>query len=130
MATAQYETRSRTVEETVVVLTLTEDEADELREIVGNADGSLALERVYRALASPAAPEADAEASTDTYEYDGVTYDLSARYRDCEGDEWTFTGQRNIVGHPCVTMYEGSDNTADTIVSIARGYGPLTEVTP
>ncbi|CAM5405178.1 hypothetical protein SMICM304S_03452 [Streptomyces microflavus] len=40
MASAQYETRTETVEKTVVVLTLTEGEADALRDIVGASDGT------------------------------------------------------------------------------------------
>lgn len=128
MATAQYETRTRTVEETVVVLTLTEDEADELRKVVGAADGTRTMVCILRAIGAPGVP--NPETSADTYQYNGMTYDLTERYRDCEGDEWSFTGRRSAEGVPHVTMYEGSDNTADTIVSIARGYGPLTKVTP
>lgn len=130
MASAQYETRTRTVEETLVVLTLTEEEADELRTVVGDADGSLVLGRVYRALTSPASPEPAAAEGGDTFDYNGVTYNLSAAYRDREDDEWTFTGRRNEHDVPYVTMYAGSDNTADNLVSIARNYGPLTKVTP
>ncbi|WP_326812128.1 phiSA1p31-related protein [Streptomyces scopuliridis] len=126
MASAQYETRTRTVEEKIVVLTLTEDEARALWEVVGEADGTPTMTRIYRALGSPGDSTATPD---DTYEYDGVSYNLYATYRDREGDEWTFTGRRNENGVPYVTMYPGSDNTFDTIGSVVRLYAPLTKVT-
>lgn len=121
MATAQHETRTRTVEERFVVLTLTEDEAGTLRSILGGYSGPNAI-GIYRALAVPAAPKA--ETSADTFEHLGITYDLSAAYRDREGDEWTFTGRRNEYGVPYVTMYPGRGSTADTLISVVRGYAP------
>ncbi|MFF9525395.1 phiSA1p31-related protein [Streptomyces achromogenes] len=67
------------------------------------------------------------EPAADTYEYDGVTYDLSARYRDKDGDVWSFTGKRR-ASVPTVTMTGDVDNW-NTIELIARNYGPLTRVT-
>ncbi|MGP3750859.1 phiSA1p31-related protein [Streptomyces sp. IBSNAI001] len=125
MATAQYETRTRTVEETVVVLTLTEDEADELRTIVGLADGTRTTVRIYQALEKIEAPKP--APADDTFEYDGVTYDLDATYADKQGDTWTFTGNRHSNGSPAlVCEYSGYTEIGDVLDS----YGPLTKVTP
>lgn len=68
-----------------------------------------------------------AEPPADTYEHDGVTYDLSARYRDREGDVWSFTGKRRD-GTPTVTLTGDLDNW-DTIVFVEQRYGPLTKIT-
>ncbi|MFB8071094.1 phiSA1p31-related protein [Streptomyces californicus] len=124
MATAQYGTRTRTVEETVVVLTLTEDEADALEALVLGESGAV-MERIYWALrqTEPPAPAAD------TFEYDGVVYDLNAKYTDCDGDVWSFTGRLSHDGIPRVSFTGYGDN-AGTIVDIAKAYGPLTKVTP
>ncbi|MFD5198838.1 phiSA1p31-related protein [Streptomyces sp. NPDC058375] len=127
MAAAQYETRTRTVEETVVVLTLTEDEAEELRTIVGHADGTRTTVRIYQALEKIEAPKPAPAA--DTFEYDGVTYDLNAKYKDRDGDVWSFTGRLSDDGIPRVT-YTGYADNIDTIAEIADNYGPLTKVTP
>ncbi|MFE7624280.1 phiSA1p31-related protein [Streptomyces sp. NPDC057509] len=90
MATAQYDTRTRMVEETVVVLTLTEEEADALKDFIGaSTDGTRVMMRVFEALAKPTQPEQPAPAA-DTFEYDGVTYDLATRYHDRDGDVWRF----------------------------------------
>ncbi|MYY03090.1 MULTISPECIES: phiSA1p31-related protein [unclassified Streptomyces] len=125
MAEAQYETRTRTVEETFVVLRLTEDEAEELAgRLLYDAADSDCMQRLLEALRHPVSPAPPA----DTFEYGGVMYDLSAKYRDTEADVWSFTGRRDPEGIPYVTMYEGSNNTADTIVSVNRGWGPLTKV--
>ncbi|MCR8576450.1 phiSA1p31-related protein [Streptomyces sp. Isolate_219] len=61
-----------------------------------------------------------------TYEYDGVTYDLDAEYRDRVGDVYEFTG-KFINGVPAVTMYSDADNP-DTLDDIVRDWGPLTRV--
>jgi hypothetical protein len=66
------------------------------------------------------------EASADTYEYGGVTYDLSAKYRDRDGDVWEFArfGGEVVaaIGRKPVDKYDGD------AFSVAAGYGPLTRV--
>ncbi|CAM5409537.1 putative protein OS=Streptomyces microflavus OX=1919 GN=Smic_80850 PE=4 SV=1 [Streptomyces microflavus] len=128
MASAQYETRTETVEKTVVVLTLTEGEADALRDMVGASDGTRTMARIYEALSNPTSPAQPAPAA-ETFEYDGVTYDLNAKYRDRDGDVWSFTGKLSGSGVPRVTHTGYADNY-DTIAEIADNYGPLTKVTP
>jgi hypothetical protein len=65
-------------------------------------------------------------ARLDTYEHDGVTYDLSARYRDRDGDVWEFArfGGEVVaaIGRKPVDKYDGDS------FSVAAGYGPLTRV--
>lgn len=61
-----------------------------------------------------------------TYEYDGVTYDLDAKYRDRVGDVYEFTG-KYINGLPTVTCTEWLDNP-DTLDDIVRDWGPLKRV--
>lgn len=67
--------------------------------------------------------------SARSYTHDGVIYDMAAQYRDREGDVWSFTGRRNEVGEPYVTMLGNMGNLSDTIVSIANVYGPLVLLT-
>lgn len=71
-------------------------------------------------------PAAEAPKPARTYTYDGVTYDLDAKYRDRLGDVYTFTGRYND-GLPTVTCTDWLDNP-DTLYDIARQYGPLTRV--
>ncbi|WP_369147084.1 phiSA1p31-related protein [Streptomyces sp. R44] len=122
MAHAQYETRTRTVEETVVVLEISENDADELRAIVGAADGTRAMVRVFQALEAIGAPM-----KSETYAT-GSTYELNAKYRDRSGDVWEFTGKRSQSGEPYVT-YTGFMDNEDTISEIEREWGPLVKVT-
>ncbi|MEU3986112.1 phiSA1p31-related protein [Streptomyces sp. NPDC026672] len=61
-----------------------------------------------------------------TYVHDGIVYDLSAKYRDNEGDVWKFSG-RLRGGVPNIYMHN-PNNLWDTIASIADAYGPLTRV--
>lgn len=71
---------------------------------------------------------ADEGAETETY--DGIVYDLSARYRDTDGDYWTF---RRING-TVRGNYRGIDVEAivsahnETLAHAVREYGPLTRV--
>lgn len=128
MATAQYDTRTRTVEETVVVLTLTEDEADALREVIGaSTSASGIVYRVYGALAKPTQGEQPASAA-DTFEYDGVTYDLGATYVDRDNDTWHFARIDGEVigggGHKPEDIDDGCS------LDFIMGYRPLTKVTP
>ncbi|KDQ65723.1 phiSA1p31-related protein [Streptomyces sp. NTK 937] len=124
MATAQYETRTRTIEETVVVLTLTEDEADELRQHIEKTSVSGTVYRVYEALAKPAA-EQPAPAA-DTFEYDGVTYDLGATYTDRDNDTWYFA---RIDGEVIGDGYHKPEDIDDgCTLDYVMSYRPLTKV--
>ncbi|MFB7012929.1 MULTISPECIES: phiSA1p31-related protein [unclassified Streptomyces] len=140
MAEAQYETRTRTVEEKFVTLTLTEDEADELRQVAGVSSG-YAMARVYRALTQPTAPEP--EPSADTFSYQGTTYEMGAIYRDVEGDHFDFkaelsafdTPDCNADGTP-IGRYRGqyADGKPNgwnwSLREVVENHGPLTKVTP
>ncbi|MFB7823838.1 phiSA1p31-related protein [Streptomyces hydrogenans] len=125
MARAQYETRTETVEKTVVVLELSEDEADDLRDLVAAADGTRRMVSIFNALQKPEAPRA--EESADTFEYDGVRYDLRVPYRDRDGDVWYFArfgdGVRAGIGRTPRNADDGDP------FRTAAGYGPLTKVT-
>ncbi|MFJ6720525.1 phiSA1p31-related protein [Streptomyces sp. NPDC091259] len=58
-----------------------------------------------------------------TYELDGVTYDLGARYRDKDGDVWRF---EVINGEPRGGM-NGKDiyGYSETLAEVQQDYGPL-----
>ncbi|MEU3285611.1 phiSA1p31-related protein [Streptomyces longwoodensis] len=68
----------------------------------------------------------------DTYTHDGVVYDLSARYRDTDGDYWTFKLVDGTVRGHCA----GSDRDtsayigeySDTLDEAVSSYGPLVRV--
>ncbi|MEV7250251.1 phiSA1p31-related protein [Streptomyces cyaneofuscatus] len=128
MATAQYETRTRTVEETVVVLTLTEDEAKELREHIERVAVSGVVYRVYEALIKSTPPAQQPAPAADTFEYDGVTYELNATYVDRDGDKWHFARiDGEVIG--------GGDHKPEDIddgcsLDFIMDYRPLTKVTP
>jgi hypothetical protein len=67
----------------------------------------------------------------DTYEHDGVIYDLSAKYTDKDGDDWTFGGRG--IG-PDDTPNGAMNDCAGggysyTLGYAHRHYGPLTRVT-
>ncbi|MEU1074328.1 MULTISPECIES: phiSA1p31-related protein [unclassified Streptomyces] len=65
--------------------------------------------------------------AADLYEHNGVTYDLTAKYRDRDGDTWTFA---HIEGDVRGGMNgEPPNRWSDTLNQIARHYGPLTRVT-
>ncbi|MFJ6237974.1 phiSA1p31-related protein [Streptomyces griseus] len=130
MATAQYDTRTRTVEETVVVLTLTEDEADALREVIGAADGTRTMVRIFDVLDRPAPPEQPALAAETYTSPAGIIYDLSATYRDRSGDVWEFTGKRSAHSCKPFVTYTGYMDNDDTVDDIEAEWGPLTKVTP
>jgi hypothetical protein len=127
MATAQYETRTRTLEETLVVLTLSEDEADELRALIDRADNRGVLSDLRDALRAPAAG--------DLYNHDGITYDLTAKYQDQDGDYWTFRRYDDEVRGYCGRDIHRDYSSligpySDTLAEAVRSYGPLTKVTP
>lgn len=69
----------------------------------------------------------DSASEANTFTHDGVTYDLSAQYRDSSGYVWSFTGRRNPVGVPRITMFDDIENT-DTVMDIEASFGPLTRV--
>lgn len=64
-------------------------------------------------------------ACANTYEYEGVVYYLDATYRDCEGDDWTFTGVHNATGP---LMACGGELGYSTIQRLLETYGPLVKV--
>ncbi|WP_369147082.1 phiSA1p31-related protein [Streptomyces sp. R44] len=70
------------------------------------------------------------EAPADTFEYNGVTYDLTATYRDKDGDEWTFKGgTRASDGTPDGAMNGYAGGTYSyTLGYAARHYAPLTRI--
>ncbi|MEV7855144.1 phiSA1p31-related protein [Streptomyces sp. NPDC088183] len=132
MAQAQYETRTRTVEETFVVLTLTEDEADELREVLG-CHAVDALYRIYSALSKPVAPEP--ETSAYIFEHQGVAYEYGAMYRDTEGDHFEFDsvvstdGTNTPRGRLVSRFGDAAGEWNWSLGEVVHGYGPLTKVT-
>ncbi|MGW0468299.1 phiSA1p31-related protein [Streptomyces sp. NPDC003027] len=125
MATAEYETTTRTVAETLVVLKLTEDEADELREVVEEADGTRTMVSIMRALQRPATPKAD------TYDYGGITYDLTASYTDRDGDSWAFSPSHLDEDEvPRGRFRNRADfETHYNLKRVIDAFGPLTKVT-
>jgi ribosomal protein L21E len=60
-----------------------------------------------------------------TYTYDGITYDLTAKYRDKDGDVWEF-GARRENGEPRVYC---SASGYDDLETVLDAYGPLTRIT-
>jgi hypothetical protein len=62
----------------------------------------------------------------DTYTHNGVDYDLSAKYRDTDGDVWKF----ERVGDEVRGNYRDRavEEWDDTLADVARAYGPLTRV--
>ncbi|GAA3018660.1 phiSA1p31-related protein [Streptomyces fulvorobeus] len=139
MASAQYETRTRTVEETIVVLRLTEDEADELRDEISSAAGTGRLCSVHRALSKPAPSEA--KAPSDTFEYNGVTYEMGAVYQDADGDHFDFKAElsgpgmsgmandRTPIGRFRGGYADGEPNDWGwTLGEVVDNHGPLTKV--
>lgn len=129
MATAQYETRTETVEKTVVVLTLTEDEAEDLRSEISGAAGTGRLVSVHRALTRPVNPPPAA----DTFEYDGVTYELGVIYRDRTGDRFKFeAGTTGADGTPQGRFWDPDREAFGGLEWTLRGvvacWAPLTKV--
>ncbi|KAF4408633.1 phiSA1p31-related protein [Streptomyces lycii] len=64
-----------------------------------------------------------APTALNSYTLDGVTYDLTADYRDNEGDVWRFTGDTHPDGMPEVSC-SGSSYTR--LADAVDKYGPLT----
>ncbi|MEV7855142.1 phiSA1p31-related protein [Streptomyces sp. NPDC088183] len=64
----------------------------------------------------------------DTFEHDGIVYDLSARYTDTDGDTWRFA---RVGGEVC-GEYEpvcSINGYSPTLAFVVRSFGPLTKVT-
>ncbi|MEU3729965.1 phiSA1p31-related protein [Streptomyces sp. NPDC033538] len=63
----------------------------------------------------------------DTYEHGGVVYDLTAKYRDNEGDVWCLarTGDRVTAG----CHGESPSTSSFTLAYVVERWGPLTRVT-
>ncbi|AKZ59191.1 hypothetical protein SAM23877_6146 [Streptomyces ambofaciens ATCC 23877] len=63
---------------------------------------------------------------------DGVTYDLTARYRDRDGDYWTFKDVDGTVRGECSSYdrdnSEHISSYSDPLESAVRNFGPLTRV--
>jgi hypothetical protein len=112
VATAQYETRSVTA--TAVVLVMTEDEADDLRALIGAADATPNRVAILKALASPVD-------STSSVEHSGRVYEMGVRYVDDTGDVWTF--RRDSEGTPVSTADSWAENRS--LEYVVREYGPL-----
>ncbi|MFF1625599.1 phiSA1p31-related protein [Streptomyces sp. NPDC058272] len=60
----------------------------------------------------------------DTYTYNGVTYDLSAKYKDTDGDIWKF----ERIGYEVRGTYTSRsvEEYDETLAGVVRSYGPLT----
>ncbi|GAB7187123.1 hypothetical protein ATKI12_6954 [Kitasatospora sp. Ki12] len=68
------------------------------------------------------------EAPKTYYTYGGVQYDLTAAYRDRDGDVWRFTGHSDTGGRPLARMSFGGP-TGRPLPEIINVYGPLTKTT-
>lgn len=68
--------------------------------------------------------------TTDTETYDGVTYDLSARYRDEDGDYWTFKRIDGTVRGNCAGTNRAVEVSeySEPLSSAVRNFGPLMRV--
>ncbi|MFD8315920.1 phiSA1p31-related protein [Kitasatospora purpeofusca] len=80
--------------------------------------GTIEVRRVERVADEPAS----------TFTHDGVTYDLTASYRDRDNDMWSFTGSTNVHGRPLVSMFADRSG-GRSLGSVVEAYGPLTKVT-
>ncbi|MGW1268169.1 phiSA1p31-related protein [Streptomyces sp. NPDC002491] len=71
--------------------------------------------------------EVERAGDDDTYTHDGVTYDLSARYLDEDGDEWAFRRRGSVVQAQTtpVADWAWGDFTLPYVIAT---YGPLTRI--
>ncbi|MFB7114072.1 phiSA1p31-related protein, partial [Streptomyces sp. NPDC056291] len=60
--------------------------------------------------------------------HDGVVYDLTAQYRDNEGDVWTFKRRPDGEVRGDYGPYPSISEYASTLASAVKEYGPLTRV--
>jgi hypothetical protein len=75
---------------------------------------------------APDAPGYDTDAGRYCF-HEGVTYDLSAEYVDCDDDVWRFPEGAGTNGEiPRMVMGDDSGRTG-TLRSVVRAYGPLTQ---
>ncbi|WP_186783692.1 phiSA1p31-related protein [Streptomyces sp. CBG33] len=126
MAEARYETTSRTVEETSVVLTLTEEEAKELRRIVGEAESTPAGLSILSALTFATHGEPTAQ-PVDGFEYAGAMYEYGVVYEDQRGDSFEFDAEKTDDGTPRgrLVYSRGPGAWVWSLAEAVDGYGPL-----
>lgn len=67
-------------------------------------------------------PQEDIQSPSGTYTYQGITYDLGARYDDRDGDTWWFTGEPLPCGMPRMTYGDGD---VETLAIAVKSYGPF-----
>lgn len=113
MAEATKSTVVRTVTEETFTLTLSADEFRYLRSLVGRQTiqaGDGANGRIYEAMTEDLIVN-EATSEPTTFTYNGVTYDLTAEYRDTADDNWYFTGESSHDGYPLMTCRLPSHDT-------------------
>ncbi|WP_326742609.1 phiSA1p31-related protein [Streptomyces sp. NBC_01768] len=64
---------------------------------------------------------------TDTFEHDGIVYDLSARYEDTDGDTWHFARIDGEVRGEYVPECS-IDGYSSTLAYVVRRFGPLKKI--
>ncbi|MET9126932.1 phiSA1p31-related protein [Streptomyces sp. NPDC004528] len=64
----------------------------------------------------------------DTHTYNGVTYDLTAQYKDCDGDVWRLGRVAGAVRGRMAHLMQAPIESSRTLNSIIDSYGPLTRV--
>ncbi|MEW1551393.1 phiSA1p31-related protein [Streptomyces tsukubensis] len=70
-----------------------------------------------------------ADASADTYTHDGATYDLSARYKDKDGDIWRFRRCADGTTEGQLSAWDTDRwSSAYSLAYVASRYGPLTRI--
>ncbi|MFF8473863.1 phiSA1p31-related protein [Streptomyces sp. NPDC015414] len=105
MAEATQSVRTVTTEVKTFTLTLSPEEFEWLKDVVGAAPFTATSRSVWEAVKSPA--------NGDVYTYEGVSYDLTAKYLDTSGDTWEFTGARDSSGQPLLTCPGAGDGYAN-----------------
>lgn len=112
MAEATKSTRTITTTEETFTLTLSPEEFEYLKHLIGEqpgADGNGASVRIWEALKAPTGAH-----DADRFTFKGVEYDLKADYRDPSGDLWRFTGARDANGEPLIScLLEDADGYYD-----------------
>jgi hypothetical protein len=67
-------------------------------------------------------------ADRDTFEYDGVVYDLTAEYTDRDGDVWRFARVSGEIRGDWGHHRESVDSDSYSISSAVRQWGPLRKI--